>query len=109
MVYSSTSNAGSLSPLGDTPQGLSDLAGNVWERCSDVYQGAPEVEADRYWFTNDFPSTYFLIRGGPSIRNIEGNPATAANSIMLYNRASRLLNEYECDIARVSPTTALLP
>ncbi len=63
-----TANVGSKSPGGDTPQGLADMAGNVWEWCSDNEEGdatiAGSVSSDRYYFQDDSPGQRFILRGG---------------------------------------------
>ncbi len=63
-----TANVGSKSPGGDTPQGLADMAGNVWEWCGDNEQGDEEIgrsdSTDRYYFQGDSPGDRFILRGG---------------------------------------------
>jgi formylglycine-generating enzyme required for sulfatase activity len=63
-----TAAVGSKSPQGDTPQGLADMSGNVWQWCSDNAQrddafNAPP-SADRYFFQGDPPSASMMLRGG---------------------------------------------
>jgi formylglycine-generating enzyme required for sulfatase activity len=63
---SGPANVGSLSPAGDTPQGLADMSGNVWEWCGDNWQSDGSVASgtDRYYFTSDSTSQSFILRGG---------------------------------------------
>jgi formylglycine-generating enzyme required for sulfatase activity len=61
-------NVGSRSPQGDTPQGLTDMAGDVWEWCSDNKEGDAAIKAsaspDRYYFKSDSSDLSFVLRGG---------------------------------------------
>jgi formylglycine-generating enzyme required for sulfatase activity len=65
---SRTAVVGSRSPQGDTPQGLADMSGNVWQWCSDNAQGddgiAASPRSDRYCFRSDSPTDYMVLRGG---------------------------------------------
>jgi formylglycine-generating enzyme required for sulfatase activity len=72
---SRTASVGSRSPQGDTPQGLADLSGNVWEWCSDSIQGEGEIakdaRSDRYHFRGDSASEYMVLRGGSWTNNFQ--------------------------------------
>jgi formylglycine-generating enzyme required for sulfatase activity len=63
-----TAAVGSRSPQGDTPQGLADMGGNVWEWCSDNSESdhaiAVSQKADVYSFRSDSPAERMMLRGG---------------------------------------------
>jgi formylglycine-generating enzyme required for sulfatase activity len=65
---SNTAPVGSRSPQGDTPQGLADMSGNVWQWCSDNAQSDDEIarspHLDRYCFRSDSMTEYMVLRGG---------------------------------------------
>jgi formylglycine-generating enzyme required for sulfatase activity len=72
---SKTADIGSKSTAGDTPQGLADMTGNVWEWCSDNYQSDASVASgtDRYHFLDDSTAQTFLLRSGAWYFTVDGN------------------------------------
>ncbi len=79
-----TANVGSKSPGGDTPQGLADMAGNVWEWCSDNEEGDPDIahsaSLDRYYFQSDSPWQRFVLRGGAWVIDFPSGMRTSFRS-----------------------------
>jgi formylglycine-generating enzyme required for sulfatase activity len=65
---SRTATVGSRSPQGDTPQGLVDMSGNVWQWCSDNAQNDVAIagfpRTDRLRFRNDSTNSFMVLRGG---------------------------------------------
>jgi formylglycine-generating enzyme required for sulfatase activity len=72
---SKTASVGSRSPQGDTPQGLADMGGNVWQWCSDNAQSDDEIadspHSDRYCFRSDSTAEYMVLRGGSWWNNFQ--------------------------------------
>lgn len=70
--FSQTANVGS-NPIGNTPQGVTDMTGNAWEWLSDNYQADGSVAGgmDRYYFVDDQLSETFVVRGGAWIETSE--------------------------------------
>jgi formylglycine-generating enzyme required for sulfatase activity len=72
---SKTAVVGSRSPQGDTPQGVSDLSGNVWEWCSDNAQSDEEIAGspgpERYCFRSDSASEHMVLRGGSWVNTFQ--------------------------------------
>ena len=97
-----TANVGSKSPGGDTPQGLADMAGNVWEWCSDNEEGDPGIahsaSLDRYYFKSDSPWQRFVLRGGAWVIDFPGGMRTAFRSFA--SAASLQYNVYGFRIVR---------
>lgn len=83
-VATKTADVGSKSPGGDTPQGLADMAGNVWEWCSDNEQGDESIagsgSTDRYYFQGDSPGQRFILRGGSWVIDFPGGLRSAFRS-----------------------------
>ena len=71
---SGPADVGSLSPGGDTPQGLADIGGNLWEWCADNDQSNGSITSgtDRYYFTGDSTGATFVVRSGSWARSGEG-------------------------------------
>jgi formylglycine-generating enzyme required for sulfatase activity len=59
-----TGPVGSTAPYGDTPRGLCDMTGNLWEWCADNYVGLPASGTDTYTFSSGDPGEIGVLRGG---------------------------------------------
>jgi formylglycine-generating enzyme required for sulfatase activity len=100
-----SANVGSKSPGGDTPQGLADMAGNVWEWCSDNKEGdaaiARSASSDRYYFQDDSSGQRFVLRGGAWVIDFPSGLRTAFRS---FTSAPGLrYNVYGFRVVRTQP------
>lgn len=62
--FARTAPVGSFSPKGDTPEGVADLCGNVWEWCLDWFEAGFYERSPRVDPLNDRPGSQRVERGG---------------------------------------------
>jgi formylglycine-generating enzyme required for sulfatase activity len=77
---------------GDTPQGLCDMSGNVWEWCSDNWQANASVSSamDRYYFAGAGDLSRFVFRGG----SWSDTSSTNVRCAVRYDQYASARNDY---------------